>query len=121
MQRCYCLMVRTMFGICLFFSSHAVIFHEYSCAQQPILQQLVYLNIPAYNLNLYTQYEDQRWERLSVPIELAREWNVGHKLQPGKANSMSRPWALRLSMANKTPQNWWEKRLPTQIPLIRIR
>ncbi|MDY0094672.1 MAG: L,D-transpeptidase [Candidatus Vecturithrix sp.] len=72
MPRCYCLMVRAMFGLCLLFSLHAVIFHEYSCAQQPILQQLVYLNIPAYNLNLYTQYEDQRWERLSVPIGVGK-------------------------------------------------
>jgi len=33
-----------------------------------IVQQLAYLNIPAYTLNLYTQYNDGRWDRLSVSV-----------------------------------------------------
>ena len=33
-----------------------------------IVQQQAYLNIPAYMLNLYTQYDDGRWERLAVPV-----------------------------------------------------
>ncbi len=37
-------------------------------AQMSILQQQVYLNIPAYTLSLYTQYADQRWERFSIPV-----------------------------------------------------
>ncbi len=32
-----------------------------------IVQQQAYLNIPAYTLNLYTQYDDGRWEGLTVP------------------------------------------------------
>jgi hypothetical protein len=35
---------------------------------QRIVQQQAYLNIPAYTLNLYTQYDDGRWERLAVPV-----------------------------------------------------
>ncbi|MBD3305517.1 L,D-transpeptidase family protein [candidate division KSB3 bacterium] len=37
-----------------------------------ILQHLVYLNVPAYTLNLYTQYSDQRWERLTIPVGVGR-------------------------------------------------
>lgn len=72
MQRSYCLIVRIVLWGCIFLSIHAGIFHPCSCAQQPILQQVVYLNIPSYNLNLYTQYADQRWERLSVPVGVGK-------------------------------------------------
>ncbi len=103
------------------FQFHAVIFHEYSCAQQPILQQLVYLNIPAYNLNLYTQYEDQRWERLSVPIEVGKGVERRSQTPTGQGELYVKAMGVTFEYGEQNPQNWWEKRLPTQIPLIRIR
>ncbi len=41
-------------------------------SQRGILQQLVYLNIPAYRLSLYTQYDDRRWERMVIPVGVGR-------------------------------------------------
>ena len=41
-------------------------------AQRTILQQQAFLNIPAYSLSLYTQYADQQWERLSIPVAVGQ-------------------------------------------------
>lgn len=45
---------------------------ELSFSQRGILQQLVHLNIPAYRLSLYTQYNDKHWERLTIPVGVGR-------------------------------------------------
>ena len=57
------------FVICLF---HLSFIHTCSFSQGSILQQLAYLNIPAYNLSLYTQYDDKHWERLTIHVGVGK-------------------------------------------------
>jgi hypothetical protein len=39
-----------------------------SFAQRNMVQQQVYLNIPAYSLSLYIQSDERHWERLVIPV-----------------------------------------------------
>lgn len=72
MQRHHNLIDRILLSVYGLFIIHVGILHTCASAQSQILQQLVYLNIPSYSLNLYTQYEDQRWERLSVSVGVGK-------------------------------------------------
>lgn len=53
-------------------------------AQVDILQQQVFLNIPAYTLSLYTQYTDQRWERMNIPVGVGKGMDRKHQTPTGK-------------------------------------
>ncbi len=53
-------------------------------SQMDILQQQAFLNIPSYTLNLYTQYADQRWERLSIPVGVGKGADRKHETPTGR-------------------------------------
>lgn len=63
---------RTLYIITLLFVYQWRACGNAAYAQGRILQQQVYLNIPAYNLSLYTQYDDQHWERLEFSVGVGR-------------------------------------------------
>ncbi|GAK59097.1 hypothetical protein U27_06073 [Candidatus Vecturithrix granuli] len=104
MQRSYCLIVRIVLRVCMLFSVHAGIFLTCSWAQQPILQQLVYLNIPAYNLNLYTQYADQRWERLSVPVGVGRAADRKYQTPTGQGELYVKATGVTFEYGSQNPK-----------------
>jgi hypothetical protein len=56
----------------VFFTATFVVGVQPSAAAGTVVQQQVYLNIPAYSLSLYTQYEDGQWERLTVPVAVGK-------------------------------------------------
>jgi hypothetical protein len=45
---------------------------EMTSALHEIAEQLVYLNIPAYRLSLYTKYANGQWDRLSIPVGVGK-------------------------------------------------
>ena len=47
-------------------------FPQQALAQRPLAPQQVFLNIPAYTLNLYTQLPDGQWDRLAIPVGVGR-------------------------------------------------
>lgn len=84
---------------------HLGSFHASSGAQQAILQQVVYLNIPAYSLNLYTQYADQHWERLSVPVGVGRGPRRSHQTPTGQGELYAKATGVTFEYGPQNPKD----------------
>lgn len=56
-------------GICLAWHSLCA---AYSPSSKDIAEQVVYVNIPAYRLSLYTKYINGHWDRFSVPVGVGK-------------------------------------------------
>ncbi len=51
-----------------------VFWHSWCFASSPqdVVEQMVYLNIPAYRLSVYTKQTDGQWDRFSIPVGVGK-------------------------------------------------
>ncbi len=73
-------------------------------AQRTILQQQVFLNIPAYSLSLYTQYADQRWERLSIPVGVGRGVERKYQTPTGEGELYAKASGVIFQYGSQNPE-----------------
>ena len=72
-------------------------------SQQTVIQQQVYLNIPAYNLSLYTQYADQRWERLSIPVGVGKGVERKYQTPTGQGELYAKATGVTFQYGSQNP------------------
>jgi hypothetical protein len=87
--------------LCLY---HLGFRHEPSFSQRKIIQQLAYLNIPAYSLNLYTQYDDNRWERLAIPVGVGRGSQRRYQTPTGKGELYAKATGVTFQYGAQNPK-----------------
>ncbi|GAK49691.1 hypothetical protein U14_00914 [Candidatus Moduliflexus flocculans] len=73
-------------------------------AQVGILQQQVFVNIPAYTLNLYTQYADQHWERLSIPVGVGKGADRKHQTPTGRGELYAKAVGVSFEYGPQNPK-----------------
>lgn len=72
-------------------------------AQRSIVQQLAYLNIPAYNLSLYTQYNDGRWERLAIPVGVGKGASRSTQTPTGEGELYAKATGVTFRYGSQNP------------------
>ncbi|MBN1552979.1 L,D-transpeptidase [bacterium] len=96
---------RTFYCLFIFFLTHlGILLHEASCSQRRILQQLAYLNIPAYSLNVYTQYDDERWERLSIPVGVGQGSQRSYQTPTGRGELYAKATGVTFTYGPQNPK-----------------
>ncbi len=73
-------------------------------SQANILQQQAFLNIPAYTLNLYTQYADQRWERLTIPVGVGKGTDRKHQTPTGRGELYAKAIGVSFEYGPQNPK-----------------
>jgi hypothetical protein len=73
-------------------------------ADNNIIQQLAYLNIPAYSLNLYTQYGDGRWERLEIPVGVGRGNQRNYQTPTGQGELYAKAIGVTFQYGEQNPK-----------------
>lgn len=86
------------------FFYHLYFTPELSFSQRRILQQLAYLNIPAYSLSLYTQYDDNRWERLAIPVGVGRGSQRKDQTPTGQGTLYAKATGVTFQYGSQNPQ-----------------
>jgi len=74
-----------------------------SFAQGQIVQQQVYLNIPAYTLNLYTQYPDGHWERLPIPVGVGQGPEREYQTPTGQGELYAKATGVTFQYGEQNP------------------
>jgi len=98
-------MGRQIFRIVFYFTSITMIMlSTRASAQVDILQQQVFLNIPAYTLHLYTQYADQRWERLSIPVGVGKGADRKHQTPTGQGELYAKAIGVSFEYGPQNPK-----------------
>ncbi|PIE33605.1 hypothetical protein CSA56_10835 [candidate division KSB3 bacterium] len=72
-------------------------------AQRLILQQQAFLNIPAYNLSLYTQYADQQWEHLSIPVGVGKGSTRKYQTPTGEGELYAKATGVTFQYGSQNP------------------
>lgn len=69
-----------------------------------VARQLVYLNIPAYRLILYTQYGDGHWERLPIPVGIGRGPHQKYQTPTGQGQLYAKATGVSFQYGPQNPQ-----------------
>lgn len=77
---------------------------EHVFAFRRIVQQRAYLNIPAYTLSLYTQYDDGRWERLTVPAGVGKGPKRQYQTPTGQGELYAKAIGVTFQYGEQNPK-----------------
>ena len=101
----YYTIIRTVFSVLLFlWVSHLSFIVEPTFSQRKVIQQVAYLNIPAYNLSLYTQYDDNRWERFSVPVGVGKGPDRKYQTPTGRGELYAKAIGVTFEYGPQNPK-----------------
>ncbi len=79
---------------------------EVSFSQKRVLQQLAYLNIPAYSLSLYTQYDDNHWERLAIPVGVGKGSRRKNQTPTGQGKLYAKATGVTFQYGTQNPKEF---------------
>jgi len=82
-----------------------------AAAAAEIRQQVAYLNIPAYTFSLYTQYADQRWERLTVPVAVGEGADRKDQTPTGQGELFAKATGVTFEYGPQNPPELVGKRI----------
>ncbi len=75
----------------------------YAVSQDGIVQQRVYLNLPAYRLTLYTQSPDRHWERFTIPVGVGRGWRGKDETPTGQGELYAKASGVTFQYGTQNP------------------
>jgi hypothetical protein len=90
-------------GVVITWCGLVVCLAQAAYGQGYILQQQVYLNIPAYTLSLYTQYADNHWERLAIPVGVGQITPAKYQTPIGRGELYAKATGVTFQYGEQNP------------------
>jgi hypothetical protein len=90
-------------GVVITWYGLAVYLAQAAYGQGNIAQQQVYLNIPAYTLSLYTQYPDNHWERLMIPVGIGQVAPAKYQTPIGRGELYAKATGVTFQYGEQNP------------------